>query len=106
MFAQLIKPFRTLDIEESRRLISNREIILSEYALIRLNENQKRLFTEDEILRIIKEEISIKVHLQINQKYVYYYALEKDFLKLVLEVTEKKVVIVTLLYVKKISEFS
>ena len=77
-------------------------IFISSHALDHLSLAQRKVFKEEDLERPILQEQPNFVGLQKNGRYASYYKRDKYFLKIILEVKETKIDIITFMNVENI----
>jgi mRNA-degrading endonuclease RelE of RelBE toxin-antitoxin system len=92
--------FTTRPIEEIGKLdfkniLANKEIKVSPHATDHLSDNQRKVFKEEELIYMLEKEDPRKIYLQANGRYAAYYRKSDGYRKLILEVQETRITIVT-----------
>lgn len=89
------KPIEEIEKLRYKQLISNKKIIVSPHALDHLSEKQRKVFKEEELFLMLEKEVPRKTFLQINGRYAVYFRKSDGYRKLILEVEDNKIAIVT-----------
>jgi len=74
---------------------SKKEIIVSPHAYDHLSQGQRKVFKEEDLKHMVDKETPRKVYLQANGRYAAFFRKEDGFRKLILEVEEKIITIVS-----------
>jgi mRNA-degrading endonuclease RelE of RelBE toxin-antitoxin system len=96
----MIDPYSTKPIEEVNKLDfknirHNRNIVVSPHAVDHLSERQRKVFKDEELINMISKETPRKVYLQKNGRYAAYYRKSDGYRKLILQVEDATIKIVT-----------
>lgn len=92
--------YSTRPIEEVSKLTykgikSNKEIVVSPHALDHLSEGQRKVFKGEDLKYMVAKETPRKVFLQDNGRYAVFFRKADGYRKLILEVKEKIITIVS-----------
>ena len=92
--------YTTQPIEEINKLrykeiIKNKDIEISPHALDHLSAKQRKVFKEQELFDMLEKEAPRKIYLQKNGRYATYYRKPDGFRKLILDLEDNKIIIVT-----------
>ena len=74
-------------------------IFFTEHSFFRLSEAQKKIYSSDELKRIIKKEIPILVGIQSNGNYAVFYKRKDKTIKIILGLEDHKINIVTFYFI-------
>ena len=89
------KPLKELSAEEITFLCYNKYIEFSDHALAYIETGERKVFITQDIISLLEKQKPSKAYLQQNGRYGIYYRLREGYRKLVLEIQEQKVIIVT-----------
>ncbi len=89
------KPVEEIDIKKFKEVLINKDLVVSIHAFDHLSRGQRKIFKEQDLIHILKKETPRKVYLQKNGKYASYHRKSEGYRKLILDITDKKIVIVT-----------
>ena len=95
MPADTTKPLKELSAEEIAFLLYNKHVELSDHALVYIETGERKVFITEELISLVERQKPSKAYFQQNGRYGIYYRLREGYRKLVLEIQEQKVVIVT-----------
>jgi len=96
------KPMEEVDINIFKNVLVNKEIFVSPHALDHLSRGQRKVFKEQELINILRRETPRKVYLQRNERYAVYYRKSDGFRKLILDIKDKNITIITFIDVLEI----
>lgn len=89
------RPIEEIDKSRYKQIIANKDIKISSHALDHLSEKQRKVFKEEELLHMLEKEVPRKAYLQKNGRYAVYFRRTDGYRKLVVEVEDNKLTIVT-----------
>ena len=89
------RPIEEIDELTFKNVKVNREIEVSLHAFDHLSAQQRKVFKEEELIHMLERETPRKIYLQANGRYSVYYRKEDGYRHLVLEIEDKKIIIVT-----------
>lgn len=89
------KPIEYLDKLRYKRIIANKNIIVSPHALDHLSLRQRKVFKEEDLIHMLRDEKPRKAYLQANGRCAVYFRRADGYRKLIIEVEDSKVTIVT-----------
>ncbi len=92
--------YSTRAIEEVDRIrfkdiTSNKCIEVSPHTIDHLSDAQRKVFKEEELIYMLKRENPRKIFLQKNGRYASYYRKSDGYRKLILEIEDSKIIIVS-----------
>ena len=92
--------FSTRPIEEVGKLqfkniIKDKSIQVSPHAMDHLSEAQRKVFKEEQLIQMLEKENPRKIYLQQNGRYAPYYRRSGGYRKLIIEVEDRKIIIVS-----------
>ncbi|MDP7180030.1 MAG: hypothetical protein QF824_02060 [Candidatus Woesearchaeota archaeon] len=96
------RPIEEINKVDFKGILTNKENSISTHALDHLSEKQRKVFKEEELVNMIEKESPRKIYLQFNGRYAAYYRKPEGYLKLILEVDDKKITIVTFINILEI----
>ena|SRR3989344_6373220 len=100
------RPVKELETLEFKELIHDKVIIISPHAFDHLSRNQRKIFKEEDLIYMIQKENPRKIYIQENKRYAAYYRKSDGYRKIVTEVQDKSVVIVTFTDPKEIPKIN
>ena len=89
------KPIKELILSEFKELCNDKTITVSPHALDHLSKNQRKVFKEDELIRMVEKESARKIYLQENRRYAAYYRRKDGYRKVIIDMEEGKLIIVS-----------
>ncbi len=96
------KPIKELSKEDFKELTKNKEVGISVHALDHLNEPQRKVFKEVILTNTLTKEKPRKIYLQENKRYALYYRKKEGYLKLIIEIDDKRLTIVSFMIVTEL----
>lgn len=96
------RPIEEIDKLRYKQITANKEISVSPHALNHLSEKQRKVFKEEELSHMLKKETPRKTYLQSNGRYASYFRKSDGYRKLIIEVENNKITIVTFIDVPEI----
>ena len=100
------KPAEEVDIKIFKEVLINKEVFISPHALDHLSRGQRKVFKEQELIDILRRETPRKVYLQKNERYATYYRKSDGFRKLILDIKDKSITIITFIDVLEIPKIT
>ena len=100
------RPIEERGPQEFNDLLKNKKVEVSSHALDHLSLQQRKVFKEEEIILMMERETPRKAYLQANGRYAAYYRKEDGYRKLIFDIEEQKVIIVTFLDVKELPKIN
>ncbi|MBD3361265.1 hypothetical protein GF358_00580 [Candidatus Woesearchaeota archaeon] len=88
--------------KEFRQILKNKHITVSSHAYDHLSTAQRKLFKDEELINPVIQEQPRKVFLQANKRYALYYRKRKEYLKIILEIENNTITIVSFMNVQEI----
>jgi len=95
---------KRVDIEEFIKFIQEYgegQIECSEHTFFRLSEKQRKVYTCNELKKIITKESPFLVGIQYNKNYAVFYRYENKNLKIIINISDRKVKIVTFYFIEE-----
>lgn len=89
------RPIEEIDKLTFKNIKTNKEIEVSPHALDHLSRKQRKVFKEEELTNMLEKEVPRKIYLQRNGRYASYYRKPDGYRKLILDIEDKKIIIVT-----------
>jgi mRNA-degrading endonuclease RelE of RelBE toxin-antitoxin system len=89
------RPVEEIDELAFKNVKTNKEIEASPHAFDHLSAQQRKIFKEEELIHMLEKETPRKIYLQANGRYSVYYRKADGYRHVVLEVEDKKIIIVT-----------
>ena len=89
------KPIEEIDKLRFKRILSGKGVVISSHAFDHLSEKQRKIFKEQELVDILTKETPRRVYLQENGRYTTYHRKSDGYRKLILEIKDNKIVIVS-----------
>ena len=80
---------------EFRELIDKHKIKVSPHAYFRLNEMQRKVYKDDDLIEMLTEEKPAFIGIQNNKNYAAFFSKKQGYLRLMLKVTNENIEIVT-----------
>ncbi len=77
------------------------QIECTEHTFFRLSEKQRKIFTCDELKRVLVEKIPFLVGLQHNQNHAVFYKYQNKNFKIILNINDRKIKIVTFYFIEE-----
>jgi len=99
------KPIQELSEGEFKYLIKNREVVISPHALWHLSIQQRKVFNVEELKEMVERETPRKVYLQENERYAVYYRKRDGYRKLIVELRDDKIIVVTFIDMNEIQKY-
>ncbi|MBI5065680.1 hypothetical protein HZA97_05580 [Candidatus Woesearchaeota archaeon] len=99
----LIKIIEKIELKDWDKLISNyseNKIVVSDHALFRLSEKQRKVFKAQELINILLKKRPILIGLQNNKRYAVFIKNKETVLRIIIEITENKIEINTFYNIK------
>lgn len=96
------KPIEEVDKKIFKDVLADKEILVSPHALDHLSRGQRKVFKEQELIDILRRETPRKIYLQNNGRYATYYRKSDGFRKLILDIKDKNLMIITFIDVLEI----
>ncbi|MBD3314002.1 hypothetical protein GF345_06170 [Candidatus Woesearchaeota archaeon] len=93
------RPIKEIGSKAFRRLLKGREIAVSSHALDHIERKERKIFKEEELIRIAGKDNPRKCHLQENGRYSAYYRKPGGYTKIVIELENDNAVIVSFMNV-------
>ena len=100
------KPIEEIDTKRFKNALTNKNITVPLHALDHLSRGQRKIFKEEELINILSRETPRKIYLQNNGRYAAYYRKSDGFRKLVLDINDKDVIIVTFIDVLELPKIT
>ena len=94
------KIFKLLPKDFISKLIANSAIFLSEHALKRLNQSQRKLYKDEDLINIIRREKPVLIGVQGNGLIACFYRKKDDYLRIILSLRKRKITIITFMITK------
>ena len=95
---------KKIGIEEFSNIIkkySKDKIECTRHTFFRLSEKQRKIYTSEELIKILKEETPILVGIQENNNYAVFYKYQNKHLKMILGLDLRKINIVTFYFINE-----
>ena len=89
------KPIEEVSKVTYKVIKSNKELVVSPHAFDHLSEGQRKVFKEEDLKHMVAKETPRKVFLQDNGRYAAFFRKDDGYRKLILEVEEKIITIVS-----------
>lgn len=102
MIDTLIK--KRVDIEYFIKIIKKykkEQIECTDHTFFRLSEKQRKIFTDEELKRILTKEKPFLVGIQYNNNHAVFYKYKDKNLKMILKIDNRKVNIVTFYFIEE-----
>ena len=96
------RPIEEIDKLRYAELIKNKAIEVSPHALDHLSEKQRKVYKEQDLIQMVEKETPRRFYLQRNGRYAGYYRKSDGYRKLVLEIEQKGILIITFMDVLEI----
>lgn len=93
---------KRIEVEAFLSIIAKYEtsqINCTEHTFFRLNEKQRKIYSSDELIRIVKKEIPVFAGIQYNGNYAIIYKRKDKNMKIILGVENRKINIVTFYFI-------
>ena len=97
-----IKITRKLGVDEFNEITkkySKEDIVCTDHTFFRLSQKQKKIYTEEEIIKIVKSEIPFLVGIQENGNYSAFYEYKGRICRVILAINTRKINIVTFYFI-------
>jgi hypothetical protein len=95
---------KRVDVKEFISLLrkyKKEQIEYTEHTFFRLSEKQRKIFTCDELKRVLIEKIPFLVGLQHNQNHAVFYKYQNKNFKIILNINDRKIKIVTFYFIEE-----
>lgn len=95
---------KRVDVEEFIKFIGDydeKEIECTDHTFFRLSEKQRKIYTSNELRRILTKEKPFLVGIQYNKNYAVFYKYENKTLKMIVNFGNRKVKIVTFYFIEE-----
>ncbi len=92
---------KKVEINDFLDFIKEHEIECTKHTFFRLSEAQRKIYTCDELKRIINEQRPFLVGIQHNGAYAVFYKYQNRIIKLIVGITSRKVNIVTFYFINE-----
>ena len=95
---------KKIEIQEFSNIIkgySEDKIECTKHTFFRLSQKQRNIYTSKELINILKVEIPILAGIQENGNYAVFYKYKDKYLKMILGVNLRKVIIVTFYFINE-----
>jgi hypothetical protein len=89
------KPIEEITRSRYKEIITDKEIRVSSHAFDHLSEKQRKVYKPEELLSMIEKEAPRKIYLQRNGRYAVYFRKADGYRKLILEMENSLITIVT-----------
>lgn len=89
------RPIEELDNLMYKNIVTNKNIIISPHALDHLSAKQRKVFKGEELIHMLRNENPRKAYLQANGRCALYFRKADGYRKLIIEVGDSKITIVT-----------
>lgn len=89
------QPIEEIDKLRYKKIIANKDIVVSSHALDHLSERQRKVFKEEDLLKMLENEEPRKTYLQKNSRLAVFFRRADGYRKLIIEVEDDKITIVT-----------
>lgn len=70
-------------------------IKISSHAFDHLNESQRKIFKEEDLIKVVKKENPYSIGLQRNGRYAVFYRRKNGYFRIILQVKEARIEVVT-----------
>lgn len=98
---QIKKKLSNLDFIKIMGKFSEKQIKCTEHTFFRLSKSQKKMFTCDEIRKVLLKDHPFLVGVQYNENHAVFYKYKSKNLKIILSIKDRKVNIVTFYFIKE-----
>jgi len=95
---------KRVDIEEFINFIKgykSEQIECTNHTFFRLSEKQRKIYTDDELRKILIREKPFLIGIQHNQNYAVFYKYKNKNLKMILNFADRKIKIVTFYFIEE-----
>ena len=99
---QIKKKLSNLDFIKIMSKFSEKQIECTEHTFFRLSKSQKKMFTCDEIGKVLLKDRPFLVGVQYNENNAVFYKYKSKNLKIILSIRDRKVNIVTFYFIKEL----
>lgn len=89
------KAIKELTPSEFKDLIRDKNVALTQHTLDHLSNAQRKVFKIEELMHMIDKERPRKAYEQFNGYYAAYYRRDKGYRKLIFDIQEKELIIVS-----------
>ena len=89
------RPIEEVDKLTFKEIMRNRKIEVSPHAFDHLSEKQRKVFKEEDLVHMLEKEVPRKIYLQNNGRYASYFRKSDGYRKLILEIEDNIIIIVT-----------
>jgi 23S rRNA G2069 N7-methylase RlmK/C1962 C5-methylase RlmI len=96
------KTIKEVSKEEFKYLIKGKRVIASPHVIWHLSNRQRKVFNVEELIGMIRRENPRKVYLQENERYAAYYRKSDGYRKLIIEIRDDKVILITFIDISEI----
>ena len=100
------KPIKEIDNISFRGIIKNKEISVTRHGLDHLSDKQRNIFKKEDLIYMLTNETPRKIYLQKNGRYAIYYRKSEGYRKLVIELKNNKVIIVTFIDLTELPKYN
>lgn len=99
------RPIEEIKYIRFKEIILNKSIEVSDHAFDHLSEKQRKIYKSEDLIQIVEKEKPRKIYLQRNGRYAAFYRKSDGFRKLILEVEDNNVTIVTFMNYLEIPKY-
>jgi ribosome biogenesis protein Nip4 len=89
------KPIKKINNHDFKKLLQEKEILISYHALDHLSQGQRKVFKEEELIHILKKEVPRRTYLQQNGRFAVYYRKKDGYRKIIIKIEKQKAKIIT-----------
>jgi len=100
------KPIEEREPKAFEDLLKNKKVEVSPHALNHISSEQRKVFKEEELILLAERETPRKAFLQANGRYSAYYRREDGYRKLIFDIGNQTVTIVTFIDVKELPKIN
>ncbi|MBU0535806.1 MAG: hypothetical protein KKE20_02490 [Nanoarchaeota archaeon] len=93
------RPIKEIGSKAFRRLLKGRKIAVSQHAMDHIERKERKIFKEEELIRITGKDNPRRCYLQENGRYSLYYRKTEGYLKVIIELENDNAVIVSFMNV-------
>lgn len=88
---------KRVDYKEFKELIDKflHKIVVNSHAYFRLNESQRKVYKDDQLINILTEEQPVLIGIQGNNNYATFFNRKEGYLRIIFEVKKDKIEIIT-----------
>ena len=98
---RIVKMIKINDFIDILKEYPKEKIECTGHTFFRLSQKQRKIYTPDELIKILKEENPILAGLQKNGNYAIFYKYKNKHLKIILGINPRKINIVTFYFIKE-----